>query len=140
MDHAYLKEKRGAGLLKSILLSWLCSMLFAALLLLVGTAVLLRYGNPPSIFYALGMLFPALTAFFGGIVAGKKEGRQGALAGLLYGALLLLTLFALSLLLGEGDFSFAKTILSYTLLLLLSVLGGLLGASRKTKKRRHKRR
>ena len=140
MNHTYLKEKRGAGLLRSILLSWLFSMLFAAMLLLVGAALLLHYGNPPSIFYALGMLFPALTAFLGGIVAGKKEGKQGALAGLLYGALFLLTLFTLSLLFGEGDFSFAKTILSYTLLLLLSVLGGLLGASRKTKKRRHKRR
>ena len=82
-------------------------MLFATVLLLVGAALLLHYGNPPSIFYALGMLFPALTAFLGGIVAGKKEGKQGALAGLLHGALLLLTLFALSLLFGEGDFSFA---------------------------------
>ncbi len=142
MDHAYLTGKKNGGLFKSTLLSLLFSFLFGAAAILVSAAVLLRFGNPTGGFRALGMLLPALTALLGGIVSGKADGKQGALAGLLHGLLFVLTLFLLSLLFGEGDLSLAYTLISYTIMLLLSVLGGLLGASArgKKKKRRHGRR
>ncbi len=142
MDHAYLTGKKNTGLFKSTLLSLLFSLFFGTVAILVSAAVLLRYGNPTGAFRALGMLLPALAALFGGIVSGKAEGKQGALAGLFHGLIFILSLFLLSLLLGEGDLSLAYTLISYTVMLLLSVLGGLLGASArgKKKKRRHGRR
>ncbi len=142
MDHAVLTEKKGTGLLKSTLLSLLFSFVFALCSLLLASAILLHYKNPTSAFRAVGILLPSLTSFFGGIMAGKIEKKQGALAGILHGALILLALFLLSCILGQGELSPLHTAISYTILLLLSTLGGTLGGARHTKgkKRRHKRR
>ncbi len=142
MEHAFLADRRGTGLLKSTLFSLLFSFVFGLILLLASGAILLYYQNPTHAFQVTSTLLPALTAFFGGIIAGKTEKKQGALAGILHGILFVLFLFLLSRLLGEGDFSVAHTLISYTVMLVLSVLGGTVGAAKrqKGKKRRHKRR
>jgi putative membrane protein (TIGR04086 family) len=138
MEHAYMKDKRGAGLIRSTVLSFLFSVFFAVVLLMLSAVLLSRYDDPSRWMHIVGVLSPAITAFFGGILAGKAEGKQGALAGLLGGLPFVLLLFIVSRFVGGVGLSALLTLLSYTALLLLFVLGGTLGASKKTRRRRRR--
>ena len=82
----------------------------------------------------------ASEVFLGGIVSSRVKKRAGALTGLISGILFVALLFLLSVLLGEDSFSIGKSVVLYTALLLLSVLGGTLGAHKRGRRRRKKRR
>ena len=75
-------------------------------------------------------------------VMGEGENFPINIGGLINGILFASLLFLLSLFIGGGMFSTAQTLLAYTVLLLLSVLGGVLGmtAQKGRKKRRPRRR
>lgn len=142
MEHAFLAEKSGRGLIKSTLLSFLFSIVFGICLLLTSSAVLLHYQSASAVFRSVGILLPSATAFAGGIVAGKVEKKQGALAGILHGVFFLLSLFLISRIFGNGELSLPLSLILYGVILLLSALGGMLGATKRSKgkKRRKKRR
>ena len=139
MEHLYPLEKKKNGLLKSTVFSFLFSVLLAGVLLLITAGILLRYQNPPEAYGIISVLLPSVTALTAGIIAGRTEGKQGALAGLLFGLLFLGLLWTLSLMQGEGGRSLGETVIFYSILLLLSVLGGVIGASRHHKKRKRRK-
>jgi len=142
MNQAHISEKKGTGLLRSLLISFAVMLLFGALSLLASSFILSGRPNPAPYIRIVGFALPALTALVGGITAGISEKKQGALCGLCSGAAFVLVLFLLSFFANGGALSAFETLISYTVLILLSVLGGLIGASQggKRKKRRSRRR
>ena len=140
MERAFITENKGKGLLRGPLIALLFMAGFSLLSMAVASALLLKAENPSAWIRILGVLLPALTAFFGGIVCSKAAGGAGALFGLFSGILLVICLIVLAKITGENSISIAKSAVLYTALLLLSVLGGTLGAHKKSRKRRKKRR
>lgn len=140
MDRAYISEGKGAGLFKGPLLSLLFTVAFSFFSLSLSSIFIMRAENPSAWIRILGVLLPALSAFLGGIVSSRVKKRAGALTGLISGILFVALLFLLSVLLGEDSFSIGKSVVLYTALLLLSVLGGTLGAHKRGRRRRKKRR
>ena len=144
MDHAQrtvtLSRGKGKGLFRSIFPAFFFTLLLGAFLLAVGALALSRLPDPSRSIRLLGPILPAFCAFFGGFVAGKREKNMGAVAGLSTGLLFLLVLISVSTFTG-GSMTLPTRILCYTLLLLLSVLGGAAGSAGGVKKRhRHKKR
>ena len=86
----------------------------------------------------LGVLLPALSALLGGVVSAKRGG-YGALSGLLFGVGFVLILLALAFIIKGGALSPVKSAVLYTAMILLSVLGGVIGAHKPSRKRRKRR-
>ena len=139
MSHAYISDKKGKGLFKGTLISLLFALAFSLFTLTLSSALLLRAESPSAWISILGALLPALSALFGGTVS-SKVGGGGALSGLLFGIGYVSVLLLLSLLLKDGAFSPTKSLVLYTAMLLVAVLGGVLGMGRRQKRRRAKRR
>ena len=141
MDRAHISERKSTGLIKSVLISWVFTVIFGAALLVGAALILSRAKDPSPLIRICGIALPALTALGGGVFAGKADKRVGALAGTLCGSGFIGLLFILSKLIGEGSFSAWQTILFYAVLILLAALGGILGSThRESKKRRHRKR
>lgn len=139
MEHAYISEGKKTAFWRGPILSLLFMAAFALITVSLASLFLLRAENPSAWIRTLGVLLPALTSFFGGIVSARAKGGMGALSGLISGALLVIILALSAHLLGDSTRSFGARTVLYTFLLLISVLGGMLGAQKKGK-RRHKRR
>ena len=139
MERVHVSERKG-GILKSALLSLIFSLFLGGALLLITALILYRTQNPPEAYGIPSVLLPSLTALGAGIAAGRIEGKQGALAGLFFGLLFVLLLWGLSLLIGEGARGLGETVIFYSVLIFISVLGGLIGASRRHKKRKRRAR
>lgn len=139
---ATLSRGAGKGLFGSVLPAFFASALLSAALLLLCALLLTRSEDPGAYIRVFGLALPAVCAFFGGFIAGKREKNMGALCGLITGVLFLLALLVLSFFLGSGTMTMAVRIVCYTLLLLLSTLGGLAGSTggRGRKKSRHRHR
>ncbi len=139
MSHAYISDKKGKGLFRGALLALLFSLAFSLFTLTLSSAFLLRTESPSTWISLIGVLLPSLSALFGGIVS-SKTGGGGALSGLLFGIGFVAVLLLLSFLLEDGAFSLFKSLVLYTAVLLIAVLGGVLGTHKRQKRRRAKRR
>jgi len=139
MSHAYISDKKGKGLFRGALLALLFSLAFSLFTLTLSSAFLLRTESPSTWISLIGVLLPSLSALFGGIVS-SKTGGGGALSGLLFGIGFVAVLLLLSFLLRDGAFSPFKSLVLYTAVLLIAVLGGVLGTHKRQKRRRAKRR
>ncbi len=139
MSHAYISDKKGKGLFRGALLALLFSLAFSLFTLTLSSAFLLRTESPSTWISLIGVLLPSLSALFGGIVS-SKTGGGGALSGLLFGISFVSVLLLLSFLLEDGAFSLFKSLVLYTAVLLIAVLGGVLGTHKRQKRRRAKRR
>ena len=138
MERAHISEKKN-GFLGWAILSLLFMAAFGVFALVFASFLLSKAEDPLSWIGTVGVLLPALTAFFGGIICGKLRGGVGALSGLCVGVVFVLLLLALSYFTAGSGLGVGERALSYALLVLLSVLGGTLGTVKK-RKRRHKRR
>ncbi len=138
---ATLSRGTGKGLLGSVVPAFFAMALLSIGLLFLTAFLLTRSEDPAAHIRVFGLALPALSAFFGGFVAGKREKNMGALCGLVTGVIFLLALLLLSFFLGSGTMTFGVRIVCYTLLLLLSTLGGLAGSTGgKKRKSGHRRR
>ena len=140
MDRAHISERKGAGLIKSVFVSLLFTVLLGAALLIGAALILSRVQDPSPLVRTFGIALPALTALGGGIFAGKAEPKAGALSGAVCGIFFVGLLFVLSKLNGEGAFVAWQTIIFYAILVLLATLGGILGSAHRERKRKHRRR
>ena len=134
---AVLGRRAGRTLLGSALFALIGALLIGGVVLLSASFVFSRVPRLASYIGSVGAGLGALTAFFGGLMAGKRHKHAGALAGLLFGALFLLALLLLGRLYG-GASSAVSRLIGYTVFLLLATLGGALGTVEL--KRGHKRR
>ena len=132
MDNAQrtvsLSRGKGKGLVRSTLPAFLLSLLFSILLLLLAALLLSYTADPAKWIRIAGPILPALCAFVGGLISGRRENNMGALAGLLTGLMLLAVLLLAATLLGDGTTALTRRLISYAILLLLSVSGGMLGS------------
>ena len=139
MSHAYISDKKGKGLFRGALLSLLFTLAFSLFALTLSSLLLLRAESPSTWISLIGVLLPALSALFGGAVS-SKAGGGGALSGLLFGIGFVGVLLLLSFLLKGSAFSPLKSLVLYTAMLLIAVLGGVLGTHKRQKRHRSKRR
>lgn len=139
---ATLSRGKGKGLIGSILPAFFLSLIIGAILLGLCALLLSRSADPGRWVRTIGMALPALCAFFGGFIGGKREKNMGALVGLLSGLLFVGFLLLLAAVTGGAVTSLGIRAVCYTLLLLLSTLGGVAGSmdvSKKRGRRRHRR-
>jgi putative membrane protein (TIGR04086 family) len=128
------------NLMQSALFGALCGMISAILLLFAATAICYATADPCALIMPLGLAALYLSSFIAGFAALRRNGSMALACGSLSGLCLLLVFLCLSLLLR----SHITDTLSPTLSLLLraimipsSVIGGYLGLSRKSPKKRH---
>ena len=136
---AYIKEERGRSFFGNAFSAFIYAALTGAVFLFLSA--LLLFFKPPLLPYAnlIGCACGAVTALICGMISGARTRHAGALAGLLSGLLYL----ALLILIGNifhTDIPLSKTMVGYAIFLLLSVLGGMLGALRLTRKHRPRHR
>lgn len=134
-----LSRGRGKGLFRSVLPAFFLMLILGACLLGGAALALSRMPDPSKTIRLLGPVLPALCAFIGGFIAGKREKNMGAVMGLCTGVLFVLFLLLLSTFTGAETKLFIR-IIGYALLLLLSALGGAAGSVGGGKrKHRHRR-
>ena len=138
MSHAYIAEKKSGGILKGALWALFLTVALSLFSIAISSVLLLRAESPSAYIDTLGILLPMLASLFGGAVSAKLGGA-GAVSGIIHGAVFTLLLYLLSLLMSADVFSLSKTVVFYTVLILVSALGGVLGARKKGKKRRKRR-
>lgn len=131
-------QKRKGGVLSGILFSLFISALLCLLLLSLSAVLLSRTGDPSRWIRPLGCGISALCVFLGGVLSGRRKGSLGALSGLLHGLLYVLLLFLVGLFAGDGQ-SIGVKLVCYTVLILLSVLGGVASASGGKRRKTHRR-
>lgn len=139
---ATLSRGQGKGLLGSILPAFFLTLILSAALLGLSALLLSRSADPSRWIRVIGSAIPAVCAFLGSFIAGKREKNMGALVGLCTGVLYLIILLILSAITGGAVTAFSIRAVCYTLLLLLSTLGGIAGSTgggKKRSRRRHKR-
>ncbi len=137
---ATLSRGRGKGLIGSILPAFFLSLAIGAILLGLCALLLSHLADPGRWSRAIGVALPAVCAFFGGFIAGKREKNAGAPVGLLSGILFVGFLLILTAVTGGASTSLGIRAIRYTLLLLLSTLGGVAGSIRVGKKRSRRKR
>ena len=75
------------------------------------------------------VIIPILSMFIGGFIIGKKQGKNGWLEGLKLGLIFLIILTLFNYL--GLNFSFSiKSIIYYTILLISTILGSIIGVNR----------
>ena len=127
-------NKKQTHSLMGCVLRGILRALLLMLLLLLGAAILaFRSEDPAARILPLSYAITLLTFLMGGLFAGKRRARQGLLCGALAGlGLLMLFLIGYLAMLGEGAADLGHLLLSYLLMLALSLIGGVIGASFKT--------
>lgn len=122
--------------------AFLKTLLFAAVFLLVGSIAVTFLPDPASATAAVGILCAMLSAFTGGIIAGKIHRSAPALCGLTNGALLLALMLVGSLFFREraAGYSVGTALALHIGILLLSIVGATLGVQQRSKKTKRARR
>ncbi len=140
--------KSDAAHSSSIRLVFLSSLFGAVLalavmlaLILLFCAVALAFEYPHKFLTPLSLFSLGAAAFFGGMIATRKNGGSALLCGLLSGALLLLTLKILTVIIPVSQAVSASELTAKLLSLSalpLSALGAFLGVPQSKNKSRHK--
>ena len=137
---------RSAEASDSILPSKVCKamLLTVALgvgMLLVASLIAYFYKDPTSILPICGLAASALTAFFGGMIAGRLHGHSYLAVGLLNGIAMTLIMLPLSLFLRSASSHYPgwASALLHTAFLFLSALGAILTPQQKRPRKRRKK-
>lgn len=120
-------KKEGAGIIGGIFKYLIISYAITTVILVI-LAVLLWKGNPPTALISGGMIFAyIISCFVGGMLLGKRIGKNkyiwGLLFGLLYFAIILAISYALNRISGEA---FGNTLTVCMLCIGGGMLGGML--------------
>lgn len=145
MSHANRKKSSGSanrqevGFAQKALRSFLWTLAFAAGLLLVASLAVCFLPDPDPAIQPLALLIAFLTAFVGGVIAGRTHRSAPALCGPVNGCLLLALMLLLSLFFRSMAFGYSIGIalLLHALILLFSLAGALLGVKRKPARKRN---
>lgn len=124
--HATLGTEGGKGVLKSACTALLFSLVLSTLLLLLSALVFSLKPEWTFSIHTVGCVLGALMMLFGGFLAGKRQRHTGALAGILFGLMLLAVLLLIGHFFGGGTHPI-KRVVGYIIFLLLATLGGALG-------------
>ncbi len=135
---ARMRERAAQPLLPSVLRATLFVLLVSAILLPAVALILYRNDDPGRLLTPVGLACLAVVSLLCGFRAGRLRRQSGLLCGLLSGLLFAFLLFLTALILKGGKLPL-QALPIYLGVVLLSLLGGLLGA-RKKKARRHKHR
>jgi putative membrane protein (TIGR04086 family) len=133
---ARLAGKRKGGLLRSVTFGFFITLFSGALLLFLCALLLMQTNDPGKNASLFGLLCLSLAALIGGFAAGRRNKCQGALAGLLSGLFTLALLFLLSLFMKGEEATVLYAVVTRATLLLFAVFGGILGASRPSRRKR----
>ena len=122
----------GRSRLKQKMPFFLLACALYALCVFLCTVFLLQSDKSPKmdLYYVLAFLAPA--AFLSSFLIAKKEKQHGLLTGFLWTLPQHLILFGLSLLLGHGNADLT-VLISFAILSLLSMLGGVCGVNQRQK-------
>ena len=131
----------GAIFSRNTLRAYLYTLAIALGAILILSLGVYFHPDPGSLVHPLGYVAAALTAFFGGLIAGKLHGGAPAVCGLVNGILLACTMLLLSFffLSESSGYSAIVSTLLHSAVPLLSFFGALVGVKRKspaTSKRR----
>ena len=133
--------KSGAVFSRNTLRAYLYTLAIGFGSILILSLGVYFYSDPGTLVRPLGYVASALTAFFGGFIAGKLHGGAPAICGLVNGILLACTMLLLSFFFlseSSGYSPLISTVL-HTAVPVLSFLGALAGVKQKspaTSKRR----
>ena len=128
------------NLMQSALFGALCGMIAAVLLLFAATAICYATADPCTLTTPLGLAALYLASFVAGFAAIRRNGSMALACGSICGLCLLLVFLCLSLLLRSHATDTLSPVLSLLLRVMMipaSVIGGYLGLSRKSSKKRH---
>ena len=128
------KPKEGRGRRKEHLTLLLLTILLYTVGLFSGALVFLQCDTLPLPDLYIVLLCLAPAALLSSFLAAKKEKHNGLLTGLLWTLPVHVLLFGVSLLLGHGHADWTM-LLSFVILSLLSMLGGVLGVNQRQKLR-----
>ena len=125
------KKKEGSGTFKKRLPYLLFTLCCYAACFLLCAFLALQRETADADFYML-ILFLGMAALLCSFLAAKKEKQRGLLIGFLTTLPAHVLLFGLSLLLGQSKADL-RLLLSFIILSLISMLGGVLGVNRREK-------
>ena len=122
----------------NILRAFLLTATLGAALLLIAALLAYFYEEPGTLLPILGLAVSALTAFFGGMIAGKIHQCSLLIVGLLNGISIMLIMLPLSLLFASHASHYAgwTSALLHATFLLLSALGALASPTQRRVKRK----
>lgn len=123
-------NKKNHSLLSCVVRGILVSALLMLLLLLAATAIAYRSDDPAAKVTPLAYAAALLTFLLGGLLSARRRGRQGLICGGLTGlGLVMLFLVGYLVMLGDGEADLGRLLLSYSVLLAVSILGGGIGSA-----------
>ncbi len=130
------------NLFQSALFGALCGLIAAAILLLAVTAICYATADPVSLTTPLSLAALYLSAFVAGFAAIRRHRAMALACGSLSGLFLMLVFLIISLLFRgrvTQTFSVGASLLVRVLMIPVSAMGGYLGLSRSTHKKRRTR-
>ena len=139
-DRASANSQKNAPSIKIACKALLFTVAIGLGILLVASLLVYFCKDPAPLLLPIGLLSSALTAFLGGMVAGRMQRHAILASGLLNGVLLcaLMLLLSPALRSQAHAYSGGLSALMHTVLLLLSVLGALAAPKKATKHRKKK--
>ena len=143
MTHTHAKKsaksaaRQEVGFARKVLRSFLWTLAFGAGMLLTASLAVCFLPDPDPAIQPVALLIAFLTAFVGGIIAGRIHRAAPALCGPANGCLLLALMLLLSLFFcGKGvGYPIGIAILLHALIPLFSLVGALFGVRKKGAKR-----
>ena len=139
-DRASQNPSKSAPSIRIACRALLCTVAIGVGILFVASLLVYFCKDPAPLLLPIGLLSSALTAFLGGMVAGRMQRHAILASGLLNGALLCALMLLLSPALRSQAHAYSDGLsaLMHTVLLLLSVLGALAAPRKATKHRKKK--
>ena len=141
MDKAYVRENTRKGknnLIVSVLKGLLISAAIAVCAVFLFAAVAMKFDDPIKTTPIFGVCAMMTASFFGGLFSAKFYGERGAGVGALFGVIYILVVALISLVLRAEITTTAFAVLA-PIAVLVSVLGGIVGAKGKKSKNKKKR-
>ena len=135
---ARLGGGKARSLIPSVLRALLLTLLLFGVLLLALAFVLYRTEDPGSMLTPAAIGIAGASAAFGGLFAGRIYRTGGSLAGLLHGMLLVFLLLLGAIVAGGGSVK-ATALPFYLGMLILSTIGGRIGAKKKHRRTARRR-
>ena len=137
-DRASANSQKNAPSIKIACKALLFTVAIGLGILLVASLLVYFYKDPAPLLLPIGLLASALTAFLGGMVAGRMQRRALLASGLLNGVLFCVLMLLLSPMLRSQAHAYSSGLsaLMHAVFLLLSVLGALSAPKKPTKRKR----
>ena len=133
---AHIGQRQPITLFGGVIRALLFSLLTALFLLLVFAYILYRFPEKGALLTPLAFITAALVALLGGFYGGRTLQRNGALCGISTGVCLVFLFALVALILRAGTLS-STAIPLYLLIMAAATAGGIRGAKKSKKRRRH---